>query len=399
MKYRLKNGLIFILEKRKSDSVSIEAMIKVGSNYENKKISGISHFIEHMVFKGTKKRNAKDISSAIENVGGQINAYTSKERTAFFGKVPKKHYLILLNILSDIIQNPIFDSKELKKEKNVVLSEAKIWKDQPRLNQWLLLEKILWKKHPSKNPIVGTVESVKGITRNDVLSYYKKYYTPSNIILSIVGDVDENILEIIKEKFGNFKGAKAKIRIFGEEKQNKNNLIKIKKDILHSYFVIGFLGPNRANSDSYAFDIIQTLLGYGSSSKLSTEIREKRGLCYEIGTNYESEVDFGYFAINLSTDRKNLELVKKIILEEINKLKKINEEELNKVKESIEGQFLLENENTLKLVDSICFWERIKDYGLHKEYINNIKRVTKKDISKLIDKYFRYNNIVIIEQK
>ena len=147
MKFVLKNGLKVIIENRKSDSVSIEAMVGVGSNYEDKNISGISHFIEHILFKGTKTKTAKQISSLIEDVGGRLNAYTSKERTAYHGKVPKQYFPVLLDVISDMLQNPVFDEKELKKEKNVVLSEAKIWRDQPRLNQWNLLEKILWKKH------------------------------------------------------------------------------------------------------------------------------------------------------------------------------------------------------------------------------------------------------------
>lgn len=399
MKCILKNGLTVILEKRKSDSASIEVMVKVGSNYENKNISGISHFIEHTVFKGTKTRSAKDISSSVENVGGMLNAYTSKSRTAFHGKVPKKYFLRLLDIISDIIQNPVFDAEELKKEKNVVISEAKIWQDQPRLNQWLLLEKILWKKHPCKNPIVGTVESIKKIGREDILKYYKKYYVPSNMILSIVGDFDDSIISIIKEKFENFKGPKVTIKNFKEENQKSDRKISIKKDTSHSYFVMGFLGPNRTEKESYVFDVMQTLLGYGSSSKLFTEIREKRGLCYEIGTTYESENDYGYLAINLSTDIKNIKLGKKLILDEIQKLKNISSEELNKAKESIEGQFLLEYEDTAKLADLICFWEKIKNYELYKDYIKNIKSVSRDDIAKAVDKYFKYKNVVIIKQR
>src|SRR3989344_8113085 len=204
MKFILKNGLKVIIEKRKSDSVSIEAMVGVGSNYEDKNISGISHFIEHILFKGTKTKTAKQISSLIEDVGGRLNAYTSKERTAYHGKVPKQYLQVLLDVLSDMLQNPVFDENELKKEKNVVLSEAKIWKDQPRLNQWNLLEKILWKKHPAKNPIIGTVETIKRITRKDILNYYKKYYIPNNITLTIVGDIEDNVLELVKKKLENF---------------------------------------------------------------------------------------------------------------------------------------------------------------------------------------------------
>lgn len=399
MKHILKNGLTVIIEKRKSDSISVEALVKVGSNQENKNIFGISHFIEHMVFKGTKTKNAKEVGALIENVGGQINAYTNKERTAFYGKVPQKHFSVLLDVISDIVQNPVFDLEELKKEKNVVISEAKIWKDQPRLNQWLLLEKTLWKNHPCKNPIVGTIETIKKITRDDVLNYYKKFYVPNNTILTIVGDINENNINLIKEKFENSKKYEVNIKKFKEETLTKNKQTKIKKDTSHSYFVLGFLGPDRLNKDSYVMDIIQNILGYGMSSRLFTEIREKRGLAYEVKVAYEASIDFGYFVISLSTDKKNIKLAKELILKEFEKLKNIDEKEIDITKESMEGQFLLEYEDTNKLADLICFWEMIKDYNLYKEYIKNIKSVNKKDIARVIDKYFKNYAEVIIEQK
>ena len=399
MKFVLKNGLKVIIEKRKSDSVSIEAMVGVGSNYENKNISGISHFIEHTLFKGTKTKTAKQISSLIEDVGGRLNAYTSKERTAYHGKVPKQYLQVLLDVLSDMLQNPVFDENELKKEKNVVLSEAKIWKDQPRLNQWNLLEKILWKKHPAKNPIIGTVETIKKIKRSDILNYYKKYYIPNNITLTIVGDIEDNVLELVKKKFENFKPDKLEIKKFEEEKNLEQRKITAKKDTAHSYFVMGYLCPNRVDKDSYVLDIIQVILGNGSSSRLFTEIREKKGLCYEIGASYEAEGNYGYFAIHLSTDKKNIPMAKEIIIKEVEKLKSITNQDLEKAKKSIEGQFLLEYEDTLKLADLICFWEKLKDYNLYKDYIKNIKAVTKEDISKAVNKYLKNYVTVTIEQK
>ena len=175
-KYTLKNGLTLLFEKRATKTTAVEVTVKTGSNNESKKINGISHFIEHMLFEGTKTRkSSREIANEIEKLGGELNAYTSNERTAFFAKVLNKHFDKALEILSDIIKNPLFDKKNIEKERKVILKEINLVTDEPRFHQWILFQKTLFKKHPSKNPTYGTVEAVKTITKKDLLNYYHIY--------------------------------------------------------------------------------------------------------------------------------------------------------------------------------------------------------------------------------
>src|SRR3989338_232969 len=190
-KTTLKNGLTLIEEKKDTDSVSIVITVKTGSNNESKNIFGISHFIEHMLFEGTVNRASSTIiGNEIERLGGDLNAYTTNERTCFYVKVPKKHFDIALEIASDIMQHPLFDNKMIEKERSVILKEINMVTDEPRFHQWVLFSKTLFKKHSAKNPTYGTVKAVKRISRQDLVSYYKKYYVPNNMVISVVGSVN-----------------------------------------------------------------------------------------------------------------------------------------------------------------------------------------------------------------
>ena len=171
----LKNSLKIIYDKKKSNSITILVNTDVGSNFEPKSIAGISHFLEHMFFEGSKNRTVRQIGESIENVGGEFNAATSHERTIFYIKVPKKHFKLAVDILSDILKNPLFDPKILDKERKVVLEEIKMIYDQPLHYQWTLFLKTLFKRHPTKNSIAGSAESVKNITRTQMFNYFKKF--------------------------------------------------------------------------------------------------------------------------------------------------------------------------------------------------------------------------------
>src|SRR3990167_9163383 len=190
-KCRLKNGITLIFEKNISESVAVEVMFKFGSNFESKKTLGLAHFLEHMLFEGTKNRkSSREIANEIEKYGGEFNAYTTGDRTAFFIKIINKRFDVALDILSDMAANPIFDKKIVEKEKQVVLKEINMVTDDPRLHQWILFQKTLFERHPAKNPTYGSVEAVKSFDRKHVAGYYFSHYLPNNMIISIVGNVD-----------------------------------------------------------------------------------------------------------------------------------------------------------------------------------------------------------------
>jgi len=400
-KFKLKNSLTIILEKKPTETVTVQATVKVGSNNENTKINGISHFIEHMLFEGTKKRpSSKEISNEIESIGGELNAYTSNERTSFYVKVPKEHINKALDIISDVIQNPLFEEKNIEKERKIILKEINLHKDEPRFHQWILFTSILFKKHPAKLPTYGTAEAVKKIKRKDLLGYYHNHYTPNNIILSIAGNFNKNIKNKVKDKFKNFKKTRLYLtKEITEPKQNKIQIKKEKRKILNSYMVLGYKTSKRTNKESYTLDVIQAILGKGQSGRMFQEIRNKRGLAYEVGVHNEACINYGFFTVYLSTDKKNIKKIIILILKEFNNLKNLTSKELKEAKGFLIGQHILENEDTHEVADELGYWEAVKDAKLSKTYIKQINKVTKKDILKISKKYLTKNyTLAVIEQ-
>jgi len=196
----LANGLTVIYKKKRGNSVVVEVMIKVGSNHEQKNERGISHFLEHILFEGTTTRPTnKDVSNEIEKIGGDFNAYTSNEKTCFYIKVLKKHFKIAVDVLADILQNPLFKETDIKKEKNVVIKEIDMVNDEPKYHQWILLQKLLFDKHPCRFPTYGDKKVIKNLTRQKLIKFFKKYYVPNNMVISIVGDVSNWKKEIKKK--------------------------------------------------------------------------------------------------------------------------------------------------------------------------------------------------------
>jgi len=398
-KYKLKNGLTLIHEKKSGNAVAIEILVKVGSNYENKNLFGISHFLEHMIFEGTKKRKrGRDISNEIEKLGGDVNAYTTTDRTVFFIKILNKYFDKALDVLADIIQNSVFSRKIVEKERKVILKEIDMVNDQPRFFQWILFQKNLFSENNAKNPTYGTIEAVSKISREDIMDYYNKYYVPNNIIISVVGDV-KNLKQKVEKSFINFKASKVPEYKKILDVKNKNKKAVIKKKLNNSYMVLGYKTMPFLNKDSFVFDIILGILGRGQSGRIFDEIRNKRGLAYEVGVNHESSVDYGFFAVYLNTDVKNINKIISIILKEFKKLKKISDKDLNEAKTFVEGQFLMENEDNFHLADKMAFLEMIKDSKLLSDYINKIKKIDKKDIARVVDKYLDTNyTLTIIQQ-
>jgi predicted Zn-dependent peptidase len=401
-KLKLKNNLTIILEKKPTQTITIQATVKTGSNNETEEISGISHFMEHMLFEGTKNRkDSQIISNEIESLGGELNAYTSNERTCFYIKIAKKHFNKALDIVSDIIQNPLFTEKTIEKERKIILKEINLHKDEPRFHQWVLFTKALFKKHPARRPAYGTVKAVKAVKRKDLLNYYHKYYTPNNIILSVVGNFNKDTLNKIKEQFKNFKSRKTpKTKTINEPKQNKVEIKKEKRKILSSYMVMGYKTPRRTDKDSYTLDVIRSILGRGQSGKIFNEIRNKRGLAYEVGVHHDPSIDYGFFAVYLNTHKKNIKKIIKLILKEFNNLKNITKKEIKEAKGFLIGQHILENEGTREMADELGYWESIKDVKLLNNYLEEINKVTKTDILEVANKYLTKNyTLAIIEQE
>ncbi len=396
-KYKLKNGMRIIELKRKSDIVTVQINVNVGSINETKKIRGISHFIEHILFEGTKKRSSEEIANSIESLGGQLLAYTSDENTCFFVKIKKEYFEKALDILSDILINPCFEKKLIEKERKIILSEVSMVKDQPLHYQFVLFSQALFDKFPAKNPIYGSVETVKSITRKNLIDYHKKFYTAPNMILSVVGDV-KNCKEKVKKYFEKTNKSKVKI-LFKEEKKNRKKTITEKRKINQSYAVLGYKIPKRNNRDSYVFDVIRAVLGRGLSGKLFREIRVKYGLAYDVGVYNEPGINYGIFAVYFSTDKKNIKQCIEITLNEFKKLKNITKKELDEAKKFIEGEFAVNNEDSQRLAANLNKWEISSKAEDCLDYVKQIKEVSIKDISIIAEKYLNEKySIAVIEQ-
>jgi len=395
----LKNGLKIIYKKKQGNAVVIQVMIKVGSNHEESHERGITHFLEHILFEGTKKRPTNRlISNEIEKIGGDFNAYTTNERTCFYVKVLKKHFSKAVEVLADILQNPLFNEEHIKKEKNIVLKEIDMIYDEPGYYQWILLQKSLFKKHPCKIPTYGDKNVIKKLTKKKVVDYFNEFYVPNNMVISIVGEIEEWKREIAKQ----FTGEKSKVRKSVRVKEPSakvNTLKKVKKDIVNTYTILGFKTVPQDHPDSFVLEVINGVLGRGQSGRMFNEIRSKRGLAYDVGTQNIEEVSFGFFAIYATIDGNNLSLVKRLILEELGKLRKISKEELQEAKNYVEGSYLLDLEESQKVADQILFWEQIKNAKLMDKYLFGIKKVSQSDVRRVVDKYFKNYTQVVLEGK
>ncbi len=396
-KVTLPNGLTIIFKRKKGKAIVIEAMVKVGSNDEEPSRRGISHFLEHMVFEGTAKRPSNmAISNEIEKIGGEFNAYTTNERTCYHIKVLQRHFPIAVEILADILQNPLFQPKDIRREKRVVLKEIDMINDEPRFYQWILFQQALFRKFPARYPTYGTRKTVRSLAREQVIRFFRQYYRPNNIVLAITGDV-KNWKAEVQRKFQFLKAAVPHKRLPAEPVMKKSMRRKEKRSIANTYVVLGFRTVPRTNADAYALEVINGILGRGQSGRMFSEIRVKRGLAYDVGTQHVAEVNFGYFAVYATIDRKKLSTVQSVILEELKKLENISEEDLKESQDFIEGNYLLGLEDPQKLADQLLFWEHAKNAELLGTFIGKIKRVTVADVQRAAKKYFKNYALAVVE--
>lgn len=395
----LKNGLRLVFVPKKSDSVTVHVLVDVGSNYETPHTAGISHFIEHMVFEGTEKRvNAREIAQEIERLGGEFNAYTTAERTCFYAKVVKRHFDTALDVISDILQRPLFRPEDVQRQRHIIFKEIDLVNDDPRAYQWILFQKTLFTRHPSRNPTYGTKKAVLNASASNIKHYFSRYYVPGSMILVVVGDVD-GVREKCQGAF-NMKNRRTAHRTFSEPLQTKIRIKKEKKVVANSYVVVGHQTVPRAHPDSYVLEVIDGILGRGQSGWMFDDIRNRAGLAYEVGTQHVSEKDYGFFATYASVDKKNIPLVQKLILAQLERLKNVDGKDVRDAQTYLEGDFVLEHEDTQKIADGVAFWAQMGRAASYFEYIKQINKVTVNDVQRVAEKYFsQVYTAVVVEGK
>ena len=302
-------------------------------------------------------------------------------------------------MMEDMLQNSVFDKEKLEKERKVILKEVNLHKDDPRFHQWILFSKALFGDYPAGLPTYGLVGSVKKIKRTDLQNFFIKFYQPSNTVLSIVGNIpnDKNLIRSIFSKKANINQIIPKTISIASEKKN---IIKEKRKVLSSYYVLGYKTAPRKDEDSYVLDVIRSILGRGQSGRLFDEIRNKHGLAYEVGVHHDPLVDYGVFAVYFNTDKENLKKITELIRTQFDVLKGLSDKELNEAKNSLIGQHIMQNDDPKELADSLGFWELIKDAALLDRYLDRVKKVTKKDVARVAHKYLTENySLSIIEQR
>jgi len=389
---------IIVKEMPYMKSVSIVIGIGAGSRYEEKKYQGISHLVEHMLFKGTRNReNTLELSKVVEGIGGAINASTSEENTLLYVKVPQKVFVTAFDVLADIILNSLMRNDDLQREKNVVIEEIRKCKDTPEELVGLLLDKIMWKNHPLGRGILGDEKSVKAISREILLSYINKFYRPNNMVISIAGKVKtEEVISKVKKYFGGMENKEIKECLPVREKQEEYQLNIKSKKTNQAHLCFGFPTISRMHPDRYSVDLLDIILGSGLSSRLFQEIRVKRSMAYDVHSYVQYFKDIGSFNIYAGVDSDRLKESIKVILEELKKIREndLPEKELIKAKEMYKGALSLNLESTLNQ----AFWlgNKLLLYGksfTEDEVKKKIEKVEAKDIIKSARKIFKKNGI------
>ena len=379
-------------------SVSIVIGIGVGSRYEEKKYQGISHLVEHMLFKGTGNReNTLELSKVVEGIGGAINASTSEENTLLYVKVPQKVFVTAFDVLADIILNSLMRNDDLQREKNVVIEEIRKCKDTPEELVGLLLDKIMWKNHPLGRGILGDEKSVKAISREILLSYVDKFYRPNNMVISIAGKVKtEEVISKVKKYFGGMENKEIKEYLPVREKQEEYQINIKSKKTNQAHLCFGFPTISRMHPDRYSVDLLDIILGSGLSSRLFQEIRVKRSMAYDVHSYVQYFNDIGSFNIYAGVDSDRLKESIKVILKELKKIREndMPEEELIKAKEMYKGALSLNLESTLNQ----AFWlgNKLLLYGkpfTEDEVKKKIEKVEAKDVIQSARKIFKKNGI------
>ena len=396
-KHVLENGLTIIGEEIPYvKSISLGVWINAGSRIEDEEISGVSHFIEHMLFKGTRNRTSKQIASEIDNLGGQITAFTSKECTCYYVKLLDSHIDIGIDVLSDMILNSKFNEDDLDKERSVIIEELKMYEDSPEDLAYDLLTENIYKNDPLGMNIIGTEESLKRLNREKLLDYFNKYYVPNNSVIAISGNFNfDEIINKIEEKFKVWK--KRDVNVDIKKAEFKSCFLTKNKDIEQVNLAMSLEAvPLENDKEVYALAVINTVFGGSISSRLFQKIREEKGLVYSIYSSQSLYRKCGELGIFASMSNEHLKEVYESIIEEIKIMKKyyLTDQEIKESKEQLKGSYILGLESTssrmMSIGRSLLLNNKVESTDDILKSIDNVDRETVKIV---IDKIFNLDKL------
>jgi predicted Zn-dependent peptidase len=395
----LENGLRIVSERLDHfKSVSLGIWVNVGSRDEGERENGVSHFIEHMIFKGTAVRNSLRIAKELDAIGGLSNAFTGTESTCFHSRVLAKHLPELVDILSDIFLHSLFDPQDMNRERQVILQEINMLEDTPDEQIHVLFSGLFWNNHPLGMPVMGTPQTVSAINKDTVLSHIGQFYTPGRIIVSAAGNVDHtSLVQHLRPLFESLP----------EEKQDPERTAPRShaavscryKDLEQVHLCLGGTAPCICSDMRFAAAVLNTILGGNMSSRLFQEIREKRGLAYNVYSFFSSFLDAGVMGVYLGTDAKNANRALKVIHREIKKIQqgKISRADLRATKDHLVGGVLLSAENTdtqmMRLAKNEALFGRYVSYD---EVVERIEKVTVDEVVSVAKQAFQGHNVSLV---
>ena len=378
----------------------MDAFVKVGSRHENERINGISHFLEHLNFKGTKKYpTARKLSEVIDAVGGVFNANTGKEHTQYYAQVGSKHLTLAFDVVTDLFLYPTFKPHEIEREKGVIIEEINMYLDDPPRHVLDMVEEGMWDHHALGRYIIGHPENIRGISKQDILDYRGKFYSPANSIVCIAGKFDEvEVRKLVKKYWSSFDGPKDIPMAERPDSAKQKYLSLQSKKTSQAHFVLGFRGLDREDEDNYALNVLAAILGGGMSSRLFTEVRERRGLAYYVQAMAENYQDTGIFLARAGVEIGKIDMALQVVVKELSKAKKslVSPIELRKNKEYLKGRISLQLEDTeSKLawyLDQVAFRNKIEEPTT---WMKKVDAVTPQDIRRVAQKIIRKDNVTV----
>ncbi|MDD4409908.1 MAG: pitrilysin family protein [Candidatus Pacebacteria bacterium] len=400
----LDNGVrIISIPQKEVKSATIFILVKTGSKYETKNISGISHFLEHMFFKGTDKmKRPIDVAEFLDRIGGSFNAFTGEEMTGYYAKTAYTHFDLAIDWVSDIFLNSKFPAKEMEKERGVIIEEINMYEDNPMTHIDQVWKEVLYGDQPAGWDIAGTKETVSNITRKEIVGYVKDRYKTRNIVVCIAGNYDENVvIDKIRSIFSVMKDDNALDKVPVIEKQEKPEIKLCYRKINQTNLVIGVRSYNQLDDRKYVIDVMSAFLGGMMSSRLFDKVREKMGAAYHIRTSNDGDTDVGNFSASSGVDNSKVFQVIEVILKEFNRLKveKVGEAELRKAKDYIKGKTLLGFESIESKISFCGAQELLTDKIISiEDVLEKIENVTAEDIQEAAKDIFKADklNLAII---
>jgi predicted Zn-dependent peptidase len=400
----LPNGLkVFILENPGTSSVTVDLWVRAGSRYESASLNGISHFAEHLLFKGTARRSAEEISREIASVGGFINAYTHWEYTQVHLSLLPDRLETGLDVLADMTRNSLMSAEMVEKERKVLLEEISLANIYPPSYILNLVSRTLFGENPLALPISGTKDSVKAIRKDDLLHFYRLHYAPDRIFLTIVGNINPSkTLEAVRAHFSSWTAKSEPLPPASPPlRQSRFQEVGERKFLDQAIVVLALQAMGRHDLDRPAFEVINAVLGSGGHSRLYQEIREKKALSYLVGSLYHPLADTGLWATYAGTNPKNIDTVRNIMLQQIRRIQEepLSAKELADIKNYIRGRILIQTENNSRLSDFIGVGFVSGPWELPRDFLSRLEAVTAADILRVARAYLREDqaNLIVLK--